>query len=478
MKGYKYDENEVKALLDKINIVELIGEDMPLSKGEKAFHGECPFDDEKQNMFYVSKNKQSYHCFCCGENGNAISYVMKRDGIKFPQALKLLAQRAGVPEPKPIAKELDFEPEILCKINQEAANYYYKELMKGDNPGYKYISDERKLSDDTIKDFGLGYAKSGRKNLYEHLKAKGYELKDMVLAGLVREDEKHGPSDVYWNRVMFPIVNKEKEVIGFGGRTLDTSKDSKTPKYLNTKETPVFYKKFNLFGINIANNHIENGLIFCEGYMDVIAMHQAGFKNAVASLGTALTPEQVKYAQGLMKYAKVENPTIYLAYDSDDAGKKATINALDIARRFQVNTKVIDLSPCKDPDEFIKANGVDAFKERIADAKDGIIFRIERIAEQYRTRSFDESRQKKKNFYEDIAAVVEDIKTPSEKEKVVNMITSRYGISESHFDVERTDEAMREMEAEELMMRDDFHKMMEEFFVPETIVYSDGDDAR
>ena len=269
------------------------------------------------------------------------------------------------------------------------------------------------MTEDTINRFGLGFSDVYRDDLYKYLKNKGYKDEEMKNSGLIRFDEKYGASDQFWNRVMYPIVDTNNRVIGFGGRVMGDGK----PKYINTQETPVFDKSRNLYGLNFAKKSKRQGIIFCEGYMDVISMHQAGFDNAVASLGTALTPGQVNL---IKRYTD----RVYLAYDSDEAGTKAALRALGIMREFEMPARVISLKPYKDPDELIQAEGTESFERRIEQAVSGTMFEIAILEHNYN----QEDPQERTQFQKEAARILSVIEDPLERNNYIESVAGKYRI--------------------------------------------------
>ena len=334
-----YSQDFIEEVRSRNDIVDVIGSYVSLKKQGSQYKACCPFHHEKTPSFGVSRDKQLYHCFGCGVGGNVFTFVMEYENLGFSEAIQLLAERVGMQVPKMEVSEEDRKREhynvLLKEMNKNAAAYFHY-IMKNSEHGKKAYDYFRKrgLTDETIRKFGLGYADIYRDDLYRYLKKKGYtdgELKD---SGLVEIDEKNGGTDKFWNRAMIPILDINGKVIGFGGRVLGDGK----PKYINTKDTQVFDKSHTLFAMNIAKRSRKGYIICCEGYMDVISMHQAGFDNAVASLGTAFTPG---HANILKRYAK----EIYLAYDSDGAGVTATLRNLAILRQFDVPVRVINMKP-------------------------------------------------------------------------------------------------------------------------------------
>lgn len=372
-----YSENIIEEVRSRNDIVDVIGSYVTLKKRGNSYMACCPFHHEKTPSFHVNRDKQMYHCFGCGAGGNVLTFVMEYENYSFPEAVKMLAERAGITLPEQSYSKEQRQQEnyktVLKEMNRLTAIYYNYLLTqtKAGEHALEYYHD-RGFSDDTIRRFGLGYASPYSNDLYQYLKKQGYTDAQLKDSGLVRFDERRGGQDMFWNRAMVPILDINSKVVGFGGRVLGDG----TPKYINTKETAVFDKSHTLFAMNIARRSKRRGIILCEGYMDVIAMHQAGFDNAAASLGTALT-------MGHATIVKRYTDEVYLAYDSDGAGRNATMKAISIMREVGIATRVIDLRPYKDPDEFIHNLGKEAFEERIACAMTGIIFEIDSIAASY-----------------------------------------------------------------------------------------------
>ena len=360
---------------------------------------------------------------------------MKYENYTFGEAMQTLADRVGIELPKQELSEAQKreadERSRLLEINKEAAKYFYALLR---NPrgarAYEYFKN-RQLSDETMQKFGLGYSDQYSDDLYRYLRKKGYDDEILKKSGLVTIDEVRGGHDKFWNRAMFPIMDVHNRVIGFGGRVMGEGE----PKYLNSPETRIFDKSRNLYGLNIARTSRRNQLLLCEGYMDVISLHQAGFDNAVASLGTALTSG---HANLLKRYTK----EVYLTYDSDGAGVKAALRAIPILKEVGITTKVINMRPYKDPDEFIKALGADEYQKRIDEAENSFLFEIRILNEQYdmndpasKTAFFNETAQKLLGFSEElernnyIQAVAEKyFVTVEELKKLVNNLAIKGGI--------------------------------------------------
>lgn len=370
-----YPEEIIEEVRMRNDIVDVISGYVKIQKKGGNYFGLCPFHNEKSPSFSVSAQKQMYYCFGCGAGGNVITFVMEYENYTFAEAVKMLADRAGIKLP-----EVEYSKEerekadkrsILLEINKLAANYFYYQLHQpqGRN-GYEYFK-RRALTDETIRRFGLGYANKTSNDLYQYLRSKGYTDDILKDSGLITPDAR-GTYDKFWNRVMFPIMDVNNRVIGFGGRVMGDGE----PKYLNSPETMIFDKSRNLYGLNYARTSREKYILACEGYMDVIAMHQAGFTNAVASLGTAFTQQ---HAMLLKRYTDM----VILTYDSDGAGIRAALRAIPILKEAGISTKVLSLKPYKDPDEFIKNMGADAFRERIAQAKNSFLFEIDVLKRDY-----------------------------------------------------------------------------------------------
>lgn len=414
----RYSDEIIEEVRSRNDIVDVIGQYVHLQKKGANHFGLCPFHNEKSGSFSVSAHKQMYYCFGCGAGGNVITFLMKYDNLTFQEAVKQLADRAGIKLPdeddSPAAKAMRDKRQILLDINKEAAKYYYYQLRgRTGQKGMEYFRG-RQLSDETMQHFGLGYANITSDDLVKHLKSLGYEDSQIIDAGLASYDEKYGTHDKFWNRVMFPIQDASQKVIGFGGRVLGDGK----PKYLNSPETLIFDKSRNLFGLNYAKNSRAGYMIICEGYMDVIAMHQAGFTMAVASLGTAFTTGQ---AMILKRYTD----EVILSYDSDEAGTKAALRGIGILKEAGLKGKVLDLRPHKDPDEFIKNEGKEAFEERIRNAESTFFFEV-RVMESQHNLSDPED---KTEFYRDIAKKLCEFEEPIERENYTEAVAARYNIA-------------------------------------------------
>ena len=371
-----YSDEIIEEVRSRNDIVDVISTYVKLQKKGSSYFGLCPFHNEKSPSFSVSRQKQMYYCFGCGAGGNVFTFLMEYENYTFVEALKYLADRAGVELPEEEysreAKERADTRAILLEINKAAAQYYYIQLKSSRGAvGLEYFK-KRKLSDETIKAFGLGYSNKYSDDLYRYLKSKGYKDDMIAKAGLISIDEKNGVYDKFWNRVMFPIMDVNSRVIGFGGRVMGDAK----PKYLNSPETMIFDKSRNLYGLNRARRTKKPYFLLCEGYMDVISLHQAGFTNAVAPLGTAFTPNQ---AMLLKRYTN----EVILSFDSDGAGIKAALRALPILRQNGLRGRVLSMKPYKDPDELIKAEGAESYQKRIDEAESGRMFELLVLYGQY-----------------------------------------------------------------------------------------------
>ena len=413
-----YGEEIIEEVRSRNDIVDLISTYVPLKKKGSSYFGLCPFHNEKSPSFSVSRDKQMYYCFGCGAGGNVFTFLMEYENFSFPEALKYLAERAGMELPEEElneeAKRAMDEKARLREMNKLSANYFYYLLhSKRGQKGLAYLKD-RGITDATIKHFGLGYADIYNDDLYRFLKSKGYSDEDLKDSALVTIDERRGGSDKFWNRVMFPIMDVNNRVIGFGGRVMGDG----TPKYLNSPETMLFDKSRNLYGLNYARTSRKPYMIICEGYMDVIAMHQAGFTNAVASLGTAFTAQ---HSVLLKRYTQ----EVRLAYDSDGAGQKAALRAIPILKSAGINVRVIHMDPYKDPDEFIKNLGTEAFQERIDAAESSFMFEISVLEKNYK-QSDPEGRA---SFMKAMARRLLEFPQELERNIYIDAIAGRYGIA-------------------------------------------------
>jgi len=387
-------------------IEDVISSYVNLKRAGSNYHGLCPFHSEKTPSFTVFPSTQSFYCFGCGAGGDAISFIMRSENLDYPSALRVLASRCGVTLPENEDKytgKKEISRQRIFEMNKEAAKFFRNCLLdeKIGIEGRKYFLEKRGLSMAVINHFGLGYAPNNAFMLHDHLKKLGYTDEEMVVGFLCGKNDK-GVYDYYRNRVIFPIIDTVGNVIAFGGRVLDDSK----PKYLNTSDTPAFKKSKNLFALNFAKNHCEKQLVLCEGYMDVIALHAAGIENAVATLGTAITPEQARI---FSRYTK----KVVISYDSDEAGQRAADKAFKLLQEVGVDVKILKMRDAKDPDEYIKKFGATSFKSVIDDSKSKFEFEYEKILTKYNILNTDE---KVKASYEICLAIAS---YPSEIEREI-----------------------------------------------------------
>ncbi len=412
--SYVYNEDIINEVRDKSNIVDTISKSINLKKIGYNYKGLCPFHSEKTPSFTVSEEKQIFNCFGCGEGGDVFTFLMKHENIEFIDALKILADDTNVMlEKKNINLELEKTKDILYEINREAARHFYRNLFN-DRRAYSYLIG-RGIDKETIKTFGVGYARDSWSNLLDYLKSKDYKEEDIEKAGLITYSKKtERYFDKFRGRIIFPIINTRDNIIGFGGRSIDNANQ---PKYLNTPETPVFSKRNNLYGLNIVKKHSKSDkVILVEGYMDVISLYKYGIVNSVASLGTALTESQV----GLLKRYK----EIYVCYDSDIAGKNATIKAINVMKNLNISPKIIPLPENLDPDDFIKKHSVSEFENLMNNALTSIEFKIEQKKNAYDISNYED----KINFLKDVSTLLREIKSPVEAEVYIDKISKETNI--------------------------------------------------
>ena len=413
-----YSEEIIDEVREKNDIVDVISPYVRLTKRGSNYVGLCPFHNENTPSFSVNTERQCFHCFGCGVGGNSISFVMKYENLTFTEAVRQLADKVGMNLP-----EENYNPEYrkradlktrLFDIYKEAAKFYYFQLRSdyGNFP-MEYLKN-RGLSDETINAFGLGYSIKSANALYNYLKSKDYSDELMIKAELVTFKEGRGIFDMFWNRVIFPIMDQNNKVIAFGGRVMGDGE----PKYLNSRETDIFNKRRNLYGLNFAKHSRQGYMLLCEGYMDVIALHQAGFTNAVASLGTSLTEEQARL---ISRYVK----EVIITYDSDGAGVKAAIRAIPILKTAGIRTKILKLTPFKDPDELIKSAGREEFEKRIQNAENSFDFELYNIEKNY-----DLSEPEgKTEFLNRVAERLTEFEEELERENYIAAVAEKYFVS-------------------------------------------------
>ena len=412
-----YSDELIEEVRSRNDIVDVISNYVRLSKKGSTYFGLCPFHSEKTGSFSVSPGKQMYYCFGCGAGGNVFTFLQNYENLTFPEAVKQLAERAGVSLPERDVTEEEkraaTRKELLFKINKEAATYFYSLLRSEHGRHALEYFRGRALADETMRRFGLGYSDKYSDDLYRALKKKGYEDALLKETGLISYNEKKGAHDKFWNRAMFPIMDVRGKVIGFGGRVMGEGE----PKYLNSPETEIFNKGRNLYALHIARMTRRPYMLLCEGYMDVIALHQAGFDNAVASLGTAFTEG---HAALLKRYTK----EVYLTFDSDDAGIRAALRAIPICREAGLPCRVLSLSPYKDPDEFLKNLGKEEFEERIKNAENSFLFSVRILKESYDMRD----PASKTAFQQETARRLLTFTDAAERENYLEAVAEQHGI--------------------------------------------------
>lgn len=411
-----FSEDYLQELIDKNDIVDYISKSVRLKRAGSTYKGLCPFHKEKTPSFSVSPDKQLFYCFGCGKGGTVINYVMQQENLDFVESVKLLAEKCGMdlPEDDRRTNESNIKKrQTIYKINSLSGRFFYDRLFEPCGNAARDYIERRQLIQSTVNKFGLGYAPDGNV-LLKYLREQGFTDDEIVESGVAGKSENGDIYDRFRNRLMFPIIDIRKNIIGFGGRVLDDSK----PKYLNSPETAAFNKSYNLFGLNLAKNSGEDFLILVEGYMDVIQLHQHGINSAIATLGTALTPEQAR----IIKRYKNE---VIIAYDSDEAGQKATQRAIELLNEEGLRVRVLIMPGSKDPDEYIKANGVGAFRKLITDSQEQIEYKIMKLKSKY---NLDDIAQKSE--YVNLAAKeFITIKSPVEQELYVKKISAETGVS-------------------------------------------------
>ncbi len=408
-----FDNNFIDELKNQINIVDVIGREVSLKRAGSSYKGLCPFHSEKTPSFSVNEEHQYYHCFGCGEKGDVIRFVEKHNNLSFTEAVEKLCEDYGIKMPeRNSGPRIDYEK--YYEINRKAARFFFRKLTSGPNPGYTYIR-HRGIKDETIAKFGLGYAPNEWNSLMNHLKEQGVSTDDMLKLGLIQQGRK-GYYDKFRNRVIFPIINTNGKVIGFGGRALGDSK----PKYLNSSESDIFLKKNNLYALNITKKDIsdEDKVLMVEGYMDVISLYQSGVRNVTASLGTALTENQGRLVS---RYTK----NVVLSYDADNAGINAAMRGIDIIQKAGCRVRVLQINDGKDPDEFVQKNGKEAFLQLIQDALPATDFRLNILRRGYDFSSDEQVLQ----YIRRCVPVLEGL-SPVEKDMYIRKLAAEFHISE------------------------------------------------
>lgn len=420
-------EDFIYRLRESNDIVSAFGMYVTLKKRGRTHICSCPFHSEKTPSCTIFPDTQSFYCFGCGAGGDVITFTMKMENLDYMEAVRLLAQRCGMELPTQNPEEArNAKRKVRClEINRESANFFYKQLISGnDKRGLNYFA-ERKLSPAIVKKYGLGFAPDDWHMLRDHLRQMGYHDEEMVTAGVCQQSNNGSVYDNFRSRVIFPIVDLRGNVIGFGGRVLDDSK----PKYLNTGKSPVFDKGRNLFSMNFAKNAPSTTMILAEGYMDVIAIHQAGFENVVATLGTAITPDQARL---ISQYAK----EVVIAYDSDGAGQAATQKAMNHFSAVGLPTRILKMEGAKDPDEFIKRYGAEQFRILLNHAGDALNFQLDKC----RNGLDLETEMGKTQFLRRSLSILASISNPLEQSVYESRIAAETGVHQSilHEQVENT----------------------------------------
>ena len=411
-----FDENLIEEIRSRNDIVDVISGYVRLKKKGSNYFGLCPFHNEKSPSFSVSQGKQMYYCFGCGAGGNVFTFLMEYENFSFGEAVEALAQRAGVDLPRQetpgMRQEADLRQKLL-EVNKEAGKFYYMMLRSQQGSRAMEYFVKRGLLKETMQKFGLGCCGQYSDMLYRYLKQKGYEDSLLRDSGLITYDERHGGRDKFFNRAMFPIMNVHNKIIGCGGRVMGDGE----PKYLNSPETKIFDKSRNLYGLNFARITKKPQLLLCEGYMDVIALHQAGFDNAVASLGTSLTSG---HASLLKRYTK----EVYLTFDSDGAGVKAALRAIPILKEAGLSVKIINMEPYKDPDEFIKALGPEEYQKRIEGSENSFLFELRMLERQFHL----DDPEGKTAFYNEAARRLLGFTEELERNNYIEAVAEKYQI--------------------------------------------------
>ena len=409
-----YEEQFIEEVKEANNIVDVISEYVSLKRMGTSYKGLCPFHKEKTPSFSVSSDRQIFHCFGCGVGGDVIRFVMRAENVEFQEAIEILADRAKIDLPKN-NENIDIQKvmlkEKLYKINVEAARYFHNNLYNNQD-AVKYL-EKRKLDNNTVKKFGIGFADGRNNDLRKYLNSLGFEDEDIVLSGLVIRNDNNSYIDRFRERLMFPIFDIKDRVIAFGGRVITDA----LPKYMNSPETLVYSKSKNIYGLNVARKSKVSRLLMVEGYMDVVSLHKNGIPNAVASLGTALTESQGRM---LKKYAS----EIILGYDSDGAGQAAILRGLDILSNIGCNVKILRIPDAKDPDEFINKNGPERLIKLMDNAMTLVEFKLERLKKEVNL----DTTEGKIEYLNKMAGVISKIDNSIEREVYIKKISGEIGI--------------------------------------------------
>ena len=412
-----FPERFLDELTERNDIVDVVSQYVRLTKKSGAnLFGLCPFHSEKTPSFSVAPDKQIYHCFGCGKGGGVINFIMEIENLSFPDAVAFLARRANMPLPEEAQSEDTSRRARLLELNRDAARFFHDMLKSPQGaPAQDYVR-RRAISPAMVTRFGLGFAPDSWESLANAMRRKGYSDQEMFEAGLVKHGKSGGVYDAFRNRLMFPVIDVRGSVIGFSGRILGDGE----PKYLNSPETPVFSKSHNLFGLNLAKKSKNGYIILVEGNIDVVSLHQAGFDGAVASLGTSLTPEQARL---ISRYTN----EVVLCYDSDEAGKKAASRGIGILEKLDLKVRVLQVPGAKDPDEFIKKNGADAFRNLIDASAGQIEYRL-RDVEAKNPPTTDEGRV---DYLKSAASLLASLPGAVERQVYSMRIASMAGVAEN-----------------------------------------------
>ncbi len=421
----------VREILDRTDLVQLIGSYVTLRRAGSNLNGLCPFHSERTPSFTVFPSNNSFYCFGCGAGGDAISFIRRMENLDYPDAVEFLGKRVGITvvhtEDRDAGRS-GFDRRRMLELNRAAAAFFHASLYKntpGAHAALDYLKVKRGLSDATIRHFGLGFAPDSYRELTDHLLGDGYSFSELSAAFLSGLSQYQKPYDLFRNRVMFPIIDVSGNVIAFGGRVMDDSQ----PKYKNSSDTPVFKKSRNLFALNFAKNTCAEQLILCEGYMDVIALHAAGFSNAVATLGTAITPEQARL---ISKYTK----SVAISYDMDEAGRRAADKATSLLEEVGVSVRLLVMQDAKDPDEFIKKFGADAFKSVLESGHTKFDYHLHRILKKYRI----ENAQERVQALGELIDLIAGFYSEAERDVYIGIVAQKLGVERSSVrtDVART----------------------------------------
>lgn len=407
-------DDKKNEILENSDIVAIIGDYVDLKKSGNSYKGLCPFHNEKTPSFTVDDKKQLFHCFGCGEGGDVVSFIMHKEGLSYIDSMKYLANKAGIKLDDTKSSKENKRLNRLYDINRDIMMYFYKNLLT-DKAGQTYLKN-RGFRSNIVNTFMLGFAKNSWNDLISYVKEKDYLLDDIENLGLIKKSQNGKYYDKYRNRLIFPIINHYGKVIGFGGRSIDST----MPKYLNSPESEIFKKRYNLYGLNIFKKQSNKDIILVEGYMDVIGLNNQGIDQAVASLGTSLTNDQAKL---LKRYAK----NVYICYDEDNAGIKATDRAIEILLDEGIKPNIISLEKGLDPDDFVKKYGRDAFIKKMDEASDVYNYKYNKILDIYASSKDNEKFEKLNLFIEFLASIKSDLT----REIFVNNVSKLFDIDKS-----------------------------------------------